>query len=109
VGGWIGGDDFHASIWQHDTRYEPTLIFPFAVYFAQAVGAPIYALPFSQFLLHKPEAGARRFCFDDLTGRYKAQDLLSQLSLRKIVGQNVTKTVPGIGRGYLRKWLGRRA
>ena len=29
VGGWIGGDDFSKSIWQHTPNYEPTLIFPF--------------------------------------------------------------------------------
>jgi quinol monooxygenase YgiN len=25
VGGWIGGDDFSSSIWQHTPNYEPTL------------------------------------------------------------------------------------
>jgi len=48
TGGWIGGDDFCRSIWQHATAFEPTLVFPFAVYFAEAVGALIYALPYSQ-------------------------------------------------------------
>lgn len=41
-GGWIGGDDFSATIWQHSSEFEPTLVFPFAVYFAEAVGADIW-------------------------------------------------------------------
>ena len=49
VGGFIGGDDFCRTLWQHGTHFEPTLVFPFAVYFAEAVGATIYALPYSQF------------------------------------------------------------
>src|SRR5690606_33072558 len=48
-GGFIGGDDFCPSIWQHSKTFEPTFVFPFAVYFAEAVGAKIYVLPFNQF------------------------------------------------------------
>ena len=76
-GGWIGGDDFAESIWQHDQAYEPTLVFPYAVHFAEAVGAPIYALPHRQFLIYKrPDRG---FAFVDLTGRYGSVDIKSQL------------------------------
>src|SRR5206468_4924808 len=39
--GFIGGDDFTPSMWEHKTSFEPTLVFPFAVYFAEAVGATI--------------------------------------------------------------------
>lgn len=67
LGGWIGGDDFSSTIWQHSTAYEPTLVFPFAVHFAEAVGAEIYALPHSQFLMHCTSAG---FSFSDLTTEY---------------------------------------
>jgi hypothetical protein len=74
--GWIGGDDFTRTIWQHSQSFEPTLVFPFAVYFAEAMGCPIHALPFKQFLIEKnPERG---FSFTDLTGRYPATDLLTQ-------------------------------
>ena len=45
AGGFLGGDDFNRSIWQHNTSFEPTLVFPFAVYFAEAVGATIYGTP----------------------------------------------------------------
>jgi len=76
-GGWLGGDDFSRSIWQHDQTFEPTMVFPFAVYFAEAVDCRIYAMPFSQFLIHKdPGSG---FTFTDLTGKYPSTDILPQL------------------------------
>jgi len=77
-GGWIGGDDFCPSIWQHDEAYEPTLVFPLAVHFAEAIGAPIYALGRRQFLIAKTGGHA----FVDLTGRYGATDLGAQLKTR---------------------------
>jgi hypothetical protein len=67
-GGLIGGDDFAPSPWQHDAQFEPTLVFPYAVFFAEAMDLPIAALPFDQFLIRNaPEEG---FSFTDLTGRY---------------------------------------
>lgn len=78
VGGWIGGDDFSRSIWQHPPNYEPSFVFPFAVYFAEAVGAKIYALPYSQFLIEKNEV--KSFSFIDLTGKYKHLELKSQFN-----------------------------
>ena len=76
-GGWIGGDDFCRNIWQHKGSYEPTMVFPFAVHFAEAVDARIYALPHRQFALEKaPERG---FEFVDLTGRYDDLGLRRQL------------------------------
>lgn len=66
-GGWIAGDDFCNSIWQHPEQYEPTLIFPFAVYFAEAHGLTICALPHNQFAMQN-QPGAYRFI--DLTGSY---------------------------------------
>ena len=77
AGGWIAGDDFSPTIWQHGRRYEPTLVFPLAVHFAEAVGARIYGLPHRQFLIEKqPEDG---FAFIDLTGKYGSLDLRRQL------------------------------
>jgi hypothetical protein len=75
-GGWIGGDDFRRSIWHHGERYEPTLVFPFAVHFAEAVGARIYGLPHSQFLIEK--AKGHHFEFIDLTGKYGVRTLRTQ-------------------------------
>jgi hypothetical protein len=75
-GGWLGGDDFCPSIWQHHEAFEPTLVFPLAVHFAEAVGAPIYALGRRQFLIHR----AGEHAFVDLTGRYGGTELGRQLT-----------------------------
>jgi hypothetical protein len=96
-GGWIAGDDFSPSIWQHGTGFEPTLVFPYAVHFAEAVGARIYGLPFRQFLIDKQAGG--EFAFIDLTGTYGAADLLGQL----------TPATPERLRPLLRRALRRRA
>jgi hypothetical protein len=78
-GGILGGDDFTPTIWQHDLQREPTLVFPYMVHFAEAVGARIFALPFHQFLLQKPAGSDRDFAFVDLTGRYADTELRHQL------------------------------
>lgn len=67
-GGLIGGDDFIATPWQHDIRFEPTLVCPFSVYFAEAMELPIIALPFNQFVILKRSGGS--FSFTDTTGKY---------------------------------------
>lgn len=82
-GGFLGGDDFTRSVWEHHIRFEPTLVFPFAVYFAEAVGATIYALPYSQFCLQKGDGG--RFAFVDLTGQYDDVGLLNQFTPGKLL------------------------
>jgi hypothetical protein len=79
VGGWLAGDDFSPSIWQHGASFEPTLVFPAAIHFAEAVGAPIWALPFQQFVIEKPPPRVRDFAFVDLTGAYPEPGLLRQL------------------------------
>lgn len=77
-GGWIGGDDFTPSIWQHGEEYEPTLVFPLAVHFAEAVGARIYGLPHRQFLIEK--TAERDHAFVDLAGRYGDTGLRRQFA-----------------------------
>jgi len=75
--GFIGGDDFSSTIWQHSDEFEPTMVFPFAVYFAEAVNATIYGLPHKQFLIDK---GSTSFKFIDLTGGlYKHTEIRQQL------------------------------
>mgnify|MGYP000854494063 CR=1 FL=1 len=67
-GGFVGGDDFTTTPWQHDVKFEPTMVCPFSVYFAEAMNMPITALEHCQFIIHKDdEAG---FCFNDPTGLY---------------------------------------
>jgi len=75
-GGFLAGDDFTSTVWQHHTRFEPTLVFPFAVYFAEAMAARIFALRFDQFLIEKRAGGT--FAFVDLTGRYRDTSLRDQ-------------------------------
>lgn len=65
-GGLIGGDDFCPGELQHFPRFEPTLIFPFAIYFAEAVSARFYTLPYNQFLIEKTRHG--EFELVDLAG-----------------------------------------
>lgn len=77
-GGWMGGDDFCRSIWQHANEFEPTLVFPFAVYFAEAVAVPILALPGNQFLMQK--AKGMRYELIDLAGTYGDSTLAKQLN-----------------------------
>ncbi|RMF57477.1 MAG: class I SAM-dependent methyltransferase [Calditrichaeota bacterium] len=80
-GGWIGGDDFHNTIWQHSSSFEPTMVFPYAVYFAEAMNVPIYALPYGQFLIEKdPE---KSFSFKDTTGKYQNFTLQKEFLPRK--------------------------
>lgn len=76
-GGWIGGDDLSPSIFQHSDDFEPTLVFPYALYFAEAMGANIYALPHQQFLIHKTRGDDHALM--DLDGRYGDTTLRAQL------------------------------
>ncbi len=102
-GGFLTGDDFTSSIWEHKTTFEPTLVFPFAVYFAEAVGATIFALPNSQFCLQK--TAQRNFSFIDLTGRYGDTTLLSQLAPDRLINLSAWERFPSAMR-ILRKAKG---
>lgn len=95
-GGWIGGDDFCSTIWQRSTAYEPTLVFPFAVYFAEAVDARIYGLPHSQFLLEKDDA--QPFAFVDLTGDYGDVLLRDQLDPDRLLRVKLLEAFPFVKR-----------
>lgn len=82
TGGWIGGDDFVPTIWQHSTKFEPTFVFPYTVYFAEAMSDVIYALPHSQFLILKEDES--EFNFIDIPGQYDRLDLRPQLTTRLV-------------------------
>jgi len=94
--GWyIGGDDFCPTIWQHYVKFEPTLVFPFVLNFAEAVGATIYCLPFNQFLMRKPDGKKKReLTVIDLTGQYGETDLLPQLSPLRFIGRSLHEKLP---------------
>jgi hypothetical protein len=80
-GGFVGGDDLSPSIWQHGESFEPTLVFPFALYFAEAMRTRIYALPYQQFLIEKPDGAGSTYQFDDLVGLYGEQTVRGQIGL----------------------------
>ncbi|WP_157961911.1 class I SAM-dependent methyltransferase [Acuticoccus kandeliae] len=82
-GGILGGDDFSATVWQHRDAYEPTLVNPFAVYFAEAQEATIAILPFRQFAILKPEEENRGFRVVDLVGEGEDWSLRSRLKPRR--------------------------
>ena len=67
--GFIGGDDFTPNPWQHDIRFEPTLVCPFSIYLSEAMDLPIVALPFDQFLIQI--RADTTFSFIDYTGNFK--------------------------------------
>lgn len=85
--GFITGDDFCSNIWQHNKMFEPTLVFPFAVYFAEAMDVKIFSLPFNQFLIAKDQKG---YEFIELSkGDYKNKNILDQL--RKFTDEKGSK------------------
>jgi predicted O-methyltransferase YrrM len=86
-GGIIGGDDFTHSPWQHDIRYEPTLVCPYSIYFAEAVDLPIVALPHNQFLIQKNSKA--KFSFLDTTGSYKDISLNKLPTIDHVQGNSV--------------------
>ncbi len=95
--GFIAGHDFKPLAWKSDVNIEPYFVFPFAVYFAEAMNVKIYGLPSNEFLIAKSEVG---FEFIDLTEskKFKITDVLNQINnlpyrylykiiLRKILGR----------------------
>ena len=97
-GGWLGGDDLTKTVWQHSTKFEPTLVFPFAVYFAEAVDAQIYALPHYQFLIVKDTS--KPFSFIDLAGGYSNIELREQFYPNRVLKLKLRETFP-----FLKKFL----
>lgn len=93
-GGFLGGDDFTRSVWQHDERYEPTMVCPLAVYFAEAVNCPIYALPHQQFLIvNDPAAG---FDFIRLAPGYETVSLRRQFAAGTVLKRAIGSRFPAL-------------
>lgn len=96
-GGFIGGDDFVKNTWQHSHNFEPTLVCPFGVYFAEAMDVPVMALGLSQFLIQK--TSKLSFSFIDLTNHY------SDLSLNALSNK---QTLASRGKRAIKKMLSSR-
>jgi len=91
-GGFIAGDDFCPSIWQHSINYEPTFVFPFAVYFAEAMNTTIFALPYNQFLISKEQNG---FNFINLSDKnYQTLNTLNQFNTKLNFKSLIVTTFP---------------
>jgi hypothetical protein len=103
-GGVLGGDDFFVSIWGHGPKYEPTLVFPMAVYFAEAIGSIIYGLPFDQFAIVVNHADKNTHQFRDLTGTYKTTTLCDALREPK---RGLAQEMFHIAKTAFRRMLGR--
>ncbi len=99
-GGLLGGDDFSRSTWQHDRSFEPSLVFPFALYFAEAVGSPITALGHNQYLIHKVDTG---FAFHDPTGHYGDTTLQAALAAVSGPDRDQRRSLPSAGRSLARR------
>lgn len=78
-GGLIVGDDFSPTIWQHSSEYEPTFVYPFAQYFAEAQNAPMVAAHRAQFIMIKPNGQNHGHRFLDVTGMYHTPNVLDQI------------------------------
>jgi hypothetical protein len=81
-GGVLGGDDYTPTIWQHSEDYEPSLVCPFAAYFAESQQAPLVILPHGQFAIVKPAEPGNHFRVIDTTGAYGPRSLLWQVRKR---------------------------
>jgi predicted O-methyltransferase YrrM len=88
-GGVLAGDDLTPGIWQHGRKYEPTLVFPYAVYFAEAQDIPVYALPQYQFAMLP--GSSEGFAFHDLAGGYQKLSLGDQLTFWAPILQAVNR------------------
>jgi len=81
-GGYIGGDDFKINPWHHGFDYEPTLVYPYSVYYCEAMNIPIAAMPYDQFLIKKDAANG--YQFHDVTGRYTERGIKNLLTDRRV-------------------------
>jgi len=103
-GGILAGDDFCPSVWQHGLEFEPTLVFPLAVYFSQAMGCTIYGLPYDQFAIHVDRSGKNAFEFRDLTGQYKSTTVRDALRSSRL--RSARKRLGTLKRAIVRKLSG---
>lgn len=50
-GAVIGGDDLTKTVWPHGTRYSPSFVFPYVLYWAEIRSFPVITLPARQWLV----------------------------------------------------------
>lgn len=106
AGGILGGDDYTPTIWQHASGFEPSLVCPFAFYFAEAMGAPLVIYPQNQFAFVKPEDFGGRFELFDTTGQYGEPALLPQV--RRPLWAHQSRFIRRLTRPFVRQPFARR-
>lgn len=79
--GIIFGDDFARNMWQHGREFEPTMVCPTAIYFAEAMGDTFIVLPNGQFAIIKTPA-SDGFRFSDPNRLLKDVSVLGGLGGR---------------------------
>ena len=82
-GAILAGDDFCPSIYQHSPQFEPTFVFPWAVHFAEAMGCPLFGLPFNQFAIIVDPQPNNGFHFYNLTQEYQSTSVRDALEKQK--------------------------
>ncbi len=97
--GVLMGDDFYPSIKRKNLKYEPTLVFPFALYFAEAMNVKIYGLPYHQFLIDKSQ---KSFEFIDFTDSYHQttlkpliEDVVQALQASNSIKSRIKRLIKG--------------
>jgi hypothetical protein len=76
---------------QHDPSFEPTVVFPLAAYFAEAMDCPIEAFPRQQFAIHKDGSG---HSFTDHAGGCGDLSLKGALRGRKRLPAKADDAIP---------------
>lgn len=101
AGGILGGDDYSPTIWQHAADFEPTMVCPFASYFAEAMGVPLIVYPGNQFAMVKPSGFAKEFRIIDTTRRYGEPVLLPQV--RRPLWAHPSRIIRSLARPFSRQ------
>jgi hypothetical protein len=101
--GFIGGDDFTKTIWQHGDKYSPTEVFPYAIYFAEANDLKIYTLPYNQFLIFNDSDGFDIIDYGNYSNLTPIQIYSKPKSLNR--NSNFHKLIPNNLKKALRRLL----
>lgn len=78
--GYICGDDLSENLFQHGRDFEPTMVFPYVIYFAEAMDLEIDLLPYNQYVIYKRKKNS--FKLNNYTNQYKNINLKDNLLLR---------------------------
>jgi len=92
-GGFLGGDDFTRSVWEHNTRFEPRLVFPFAGIFCGSRRRHHLRAAALAVLSPENEVLTIRF-YRDITGHYDDVGLQTQFAPEKLLKLAAGERIP---------------